>query len=128
MSEQDWSVQVSLKTKSGTLINLRGNTEEEMSTQLDMIANQLASIGGVEQLIGAMENIYNTPASGAKSASIPEAVTGPSNSPSCVHEATHGPMVRREGVGARGPWGAWFCPTPKGTLDQCAPVFDKRSR
>lgn len=39
---------------------------------------------------------------------------------------THGDMVRREGTSAKGPWGAFFCPTPKGTPGQCDPIFDKR--
>jgi hypothetical protein len=40
----------------------------------------------------------------------------------------HGQMVKRTGVGAKGEWRAWFCPTPKGTEGQCSPAFaDKRN-
>lgn len=35
----------------------------------------------------------------------------------------HGARVQRTGVSARGPWTAYFCPTPKGTPDQCKPNF-----
>jgi hypothetical protein len=38
----------------------------------------------------------------------------------------HGQMVKRTGVGAKGEWRAWFCPTPKGTEGQCAPAFANR--
>ena len=40
----------------------------------------------------------------------------------------HGVMIKRTGVGTKGEWRAWFCPTPKGTENQCKPVFaDKRN-
>ena len=35
----------------------------------------------------------------------------------------HGEMRFKEGVGAKGPWKGYFCPTPKGTPDQCKPQF-----
>ena len=41
-------------------------------------------------------------------------------------QCQHGERVHRTGNGAKGPWGAWFCPTPKGTPDQCAPIWDKK--
>ena len=41
-------------------------------------------------------------------------------------ECEHGPMTKREGAGAKGPWKGFMCPTPKGTPDQCEPVFVKR--
>lgn len=41
---------------------------------------------------------------------------------------SHGVMIKRTGQGAKGEWRAWFCPTPKGTADQCKPQFaDKKS-
>lgn len=41
-------------------------------------------------------------------------------------ECKHGERVRREGVSARGPWVAHFCPTPKGSPDQCPPMFEDK--
>ena len=41
-------------------------------------------------------------------------------------ECVHGAMTKREGAGAKGPWKGFMCPTPKGTADQCPPVFVKR--
>jgi hypothetical protein len=43
--------------------------------------------------------------------------------PQCSHIGTHGPMVYREGNGAKGAWKAWFCPAPKGDPGQCKPQF-----
>lgn len=39
---------------------------------------------------------------------------------------SHGTMTKREGAGAKGPWKAFMCPSPKGTPDQCDPVWIKR--
>ena len=39
--------------------------------------------------------------------------------PTCVH----GPRTYRTGTSTRGPWAAWFCPTPKGTPGQCEPAW-----
>ena len=39
---------------------------------------------------------------------------------------SHGAMTKREGAGAKGPWKAFMCPSPKGTPDQCEPVWIKR--
>lgn len=35
----------------------------------------------------------------------------------------HGEMVYRTGNGAKGPWKAYFCPTPKGSPGQCKAEF-----
>ena len=51
------------------------------------------------------------------SAQAPVAVVG--NAPACAH----GLRTYRTGVGAKGPWQAWMCPTPKGTPGQCPPEW-----
>jgi hypothetical protein len=38
----------------------------------------------------------------------------------------HGPMTPRTGSGAKGPWKAYMCPSPKGTPDQCEPEWLRR--
>jgi hypothetical protein len=48
----------------------------------------------------------------------PAANVGPP-APQCQH----GEKVYRTGTGSKGPWRAWFCPSPKGTPDQCKAVF-----
>jgi hypothetical protein len=45
----------------------------------------------------------------------PAANAGPP-APQCQH----GEKVYRTGTGSKGPWRAWFCPSPKGTPDQCS--------
>ena len=39
---------------------------------------------------------------------------------------SHGVMTKRTGAGAKGPWKAYMCPSPKGTPDQCEPVWVRR--
>jgi hypothetical protein len=39
----------------------------------------------------------------------------------------HGVMSQRTGSGAKGPWKAYMCPSPKGTPDQCEPVWLRRN-
>jgi len=39
----------------------------------------------------------------------------------------HGTMVKRTGNGAKGEWRGYFCPTPKGTPDQCSASFANRN-
>lgn len=40
---------------------------------------------------------------------------------------SHGIMTKRQGSGAKGPWKGYMCPSPKGTPDQCTPVFLRRN-
>lgn len=49
--------------------------------------------------------------------------TGAPTSRSC----SHGVMSKRTGAGAKGPWKAFMCPSPKGTPDQCEPVWVRRN-
>jgi hypothetical protein len=44
-----------------------------------------------------------------------------SQGPACKH----GPMVARSGEKNGKRWSGFFCPTPRGTSDQCAPQFGK---
>lgn len=39
----------------------------------------------------------------------------------------HGVMTKRNGAGAKGPWKAYMCPSPKGTPDQCEPIWVRRN-
>lgn len=44
-----------------------------------------------------------------------------------MQNCPHGERKYITGTGAKGPWAGWFCPSPRGTPNQCPPVFeDKR--
>lgn len=40
----------------------------------------------------------------------------------------HGTMVHREGEKNGKPWSGWFCPSPRGTPNQCAPIFERKGK
>jgi hypothetical protein len=130
----DYAIQVSFKTPTQTLINLRAADEAELSEYLDVLGRQLKTIGAVEQTLKAMENIYAgmTPAEHlAKQATAPaqSAPARPAAAPQAAQNAgdvpicEHGPMTPVSGVKNGRAWSGHFCPLPKGSPGQCAPVF-----
>lgn len=42
-----------------------------------------------------------------------------------MNTCEHGDRIKRTGTNSRGNWTGWFCPQPKGSSDQCPPVFDR---
>lgn len=50
----------------------------------------------------------------------PDNSVSPGVTPEACH---HGDRVYRSGAGAKGPWQAWMCPSPKGTPGQCEPLW-----
>lgn len=80
-------------------------------------------VQNVEQGLGG--NVVQFPPQ-APSGYVPQAA--PVQQAAGDRTCAHGLMVKRSGVGQKGEWRAWFCPTPKGTQDQCQPKFaDKRN-
>ena len=75
--------------------------------------------------INAVETLYN--AQGALKAALGATpVEQPRiSSASAENKKTckHGEMTFRNGSSAKGPWKGYFCPSPKGTADQCEPQF-----
>lgn len=135
----------SFTTKIGNdLFTVRGDTYDEF------LSNAMAcgQVSGVGVLIGALNGemtplveqqaaatvaaslgggVVTPPAGdpfGGSFAPIPPAPGASAGDRTCAH----GVMVKRTGVGQKGEWRAWFCPTPKDTPGQCKPVFaDKRN-
>lgn len=126
MSNEDWKIQVSPKTPSGTLINIRANTAEEVSAILGGVQELVVEIIALEKALGAVTTL--APLSTGPSTAFPTApptsvqapVTAPvASGPTCVH----GARKYVTGKSARGPWSAWMCPTPKDSPDKCDPVW-----
>ena len=65
------------------------------------------------------------PAAAAPQQSWSEQPTQQAPAPQGGKQCAHGAMVYREGTSAKGPWKAYFCPTPKGTPGQCAAEFQR---
>jgi len=92
----------------------------------DLLAEMGKSLGGAPaNLSQAAENIR---------AAFPNATVDhtahPTQTASTVgptgKSCKHGVMSQRTGSGAKGPWKAYMCPSPKGTPDQCEPVWLRR--
>lgn len=123
----DYAMQFSFKTPSGTLINLRADTEEDMQNNLDTLGALAASLTATEDLIGAMRNVFNIarPASAASGAPVQQVQSAPtSDTPICNHGQ---PMIRREKFNDDGSkaWGGWFCAS-QNKNDECDPQWDPK--
>jgi hypothetical protein len=129
MTEKNYVVNV--KTKAGTIITVRGDSAEELNSNITEAVNF-----GVNDSVAALEELFlGAPAPSAVdivTSALGATVTGTTSfapvpppvqaTPSVAGSrvCSHGPMVTRKGSGAKGEWKGYFCPTPKGTPDQCA--------
>jgi len=129
--------QVNFKLSSGDLINLYADTADQLAEQLSYIqglAGQIISasrtLNGstppsaypavVTQTFPGATVVSETPAPyQAPIQSQQPVVTNPN---SCKHGAR---VYRESKPGAPKAWKGYFCPSPKGTPDQCEPVFSK---
>ena len=125
--------QVSSKLNDGRIFVIAADTYAEFKTHLaDVLGPQ-----GAEAVITTMAvSIEGAPtpqqAVATVAAAFPDAtvVTPPTFTPSTAptgRTCKHGPMTKRQGSSSKGPWKGYMCPTPKGTPDQCEPVFLKRN-
>lgn len=122
--------QVSSKLPDGRIFVIAGDNATEFKQNLAQILGD----NGAEVLITTMaqsiegaptsidEAISNLAVLGAKPISTTQATTAPSG-----RVCKHGNMTRRTGSGAKGPWKAFMCPSPKGTPDQCEPIWVRRN-
>lgn len=121
----------------GDLFTVRGDTFVEFVTHL----SETSGVSTVNNLLNLLNGL--TPqeqvAVATIQAAVPATVVAPqipqqapfapvpppqaapivAGSTSCIH----GAMSAKKGNGAKGEWRGWFCPTPKGTPDQCKPQF-----
>lgn len=137
MSEKNYVINV--KSKVGTIITVRADSAEELATNIGgLIAN------GINDHVDALEELFlgttapsavdmvtkslgatvisQTPVAPPQTfAPVPPPAATPTATPVAgVRMCNHGPMTPRKGNGAKGEWKGYFCPTPKGTPDQCA--------
>lgn len=120
-------LQVNFKLADGTLINLYANSAAELEANLQSISDLAQTI---LQTGGVLSNGSNMAyvAKAFNATVIDEPVWAPSTPPAPTgseHACKHGPMTLRTGVSEKTgkPWRGYFCPTPKGTPDQCEAKF-----
>lgn len=127
---------------NGDLFTVRGDTYDEFLANLLSVSG----IGTIIALTDTLEGRAMDVAVQTVQAAFPGAVPVPADpfqqwpaaataapvappvAPVGVGDKTckHGVMVKRTGNGAKGEWRAFFCPTPKGTPDQCSAEFASR--
>jgi len=125
MSEE-WKLQVSYKLPTGDLINIRANTADELSVNLESVGDYATQIAAVQgKLAGAFATLPLSTSSSTSSTtptySSPPTQAGPPSGtgPTCIH----GPRKHKSGVSAKTgqPYSMWVCPLPQGP-DQCRPA------
>ena len=137
MTEKNYVVNV--KTKAGTIVTVRADTAEQLNNNITEFINFGAndSILALEELFTVAQPSAVDVVSNALGATVVSTTPLPPTSgfapvpppvsatPSVAGQrvCSHGPMVTRKGNGAKGEWKGYFCPTPKGTADQCSPQW-----
>jgi len=120
MAQEGTKLQINFKLTDGTLVNVYANDAKELEAGLTTIQDTVS-------LIAATSGALNNSAQRQQPTAIAYAkeVLGatPIGSVS-ANSCKHGDLVWRESKpGAPKPWKGWFCPSPKGTPDQCEPKF-----
>lgn len=122
---------VNVKTSAGTIVTVRGDTAQELANNINEfeengIAISVAALEGL--LVGKPSTVTPAAVASALGGTVVETTFAPVPPPTQAGQVTcsHGAMVKRTGSGAKGEWRGYFCPTPKGTPDQCQPQFLKR--
>jgi hypothetical protein len=129
MSEENWKLQVSVKSPNGDLINIRATSADELSVLLEGISDYSTQIAATSKMIAGAYNVaplatttstVDTPpwATSAPSQAAAPSATGLS-SPTCVH----GNRKFLSGISKKNgkPYSMWVCPQPQGA-EQCAPT------
>jgi hypothetical protein len=114
-----------------------------LTVRADNIFDMKARLDDMAELIGPAQSVSVLAQGAASAASVtapaavpaapteqyaqpappPPAPAAPAASGVPTPTCAHGQRTHRSGSSAKGPWSAWFCPTPKGTADQCEPVW-----
>lgn len=137
MASESTKLQVNFKLADGTLINLYADDHGELERELTYVADLAHEINRVSKALAVQGNLQN--AAAQLSAGLGATIIGefpvtnfaahaaPVSSLSFgISECKHGARTYRESKpGAPKAWKGYFCPTAKGTADQCEPNFAK---
>jgi hypothetical protein len=123
MANEDWKLQVSYKSPTGDLINVRANTSDELSVLLEGVSDYATQIAATGKLLAGAYTVAPLGTTGSTVGSTPAVTysTAPTSeaSPTCVH----GSRKFLSGISKKNgkPYKMWVCPQPQGA-DQCQPV------
>lgn len=96
---------------------------EEAQAVFEIMGQSLA--GAPTNGVQAVQNV-NAAFTGAEVVHTAHPVSSQGNLGPSSKTCSHGVMTKRTGAGAKGPWKAYMCPSPKGTPDQCEPMWIRR--
>lgn len=119
--------QVSSKLSDGRIFVIGGQSYDDFKKNLEsslgiipaeeVLSTMAASIGG--------EGLVRVPLAPSGVDAAPASPASGSAPTSRV--CKHGVMIKRSGQGPKGPWKAFMCSSPKGTPDQCEPIWVRRN-
>lgn len=124
MAAEGTKLQVNFKLYDGTLINVYAQDAAELETQLATIRDSAGLIGSTQAALASNSGGVAAAVAGLGATVI--STSSASNQPTSFPEGQckHGQLVWRESKpGAPKAWKGYFCPSPKGTPDQCEPKF-----
>lgn len=120
-----WSVSLppAAQYAKGDMLNLRGNTVEDVDALFDAVLAEDAAFLAKAAEVGALlrgAQVVNMPDEPAQPAvAAAPAASGDGAPVAQLRVCSHGKRVRREGTGSKGKWAGWFCPE-KNRSNQCA--------
>jgi hypothetical protein len=126
MTTENWKLQVSYKTGTGDMINVRANTADELSVLLEGISDYSTQIAATAKMLNGasvaapLATTTSTADIPVWATSAPAPIQAPSSTgPTC----THGARKFLSGISKKNgkPYQMWVCPQPQGA-DQCSPV------
>jgi hypothetical protein len=120
-----------LRTIHGYTIEEYVEAREEMKAELagdiEIIAMARAASNAAPLIVASAPAVASAPPGALADNPWPAAPPAFAAAASAAPNCAHGPRTGRSGTGAKGPWKAWFCNTPKGTPDQCEAIFLNRN-
>lgn len=129
MSGDNYKYQASLKFGAGGvgMLNVRADTADEFRESINHAVGVSAELAVLAEAFNSEFAAVSNLAQGGFEVSPVHQQPQPQPQPA-GRLCQHGSMVYRTGTNARGTWAGWFCPTPKGSPDQCAPKFENGGR
>lgn len=132
---EDWKLQVSYKTSTGDMINVRAQTPDELSVLLEGVGDFATQIAATQRLLSGVSTAAplstssstgSTPpplSSVPPQAQAPSAMAPPAQPVQGGPTCQHGPRKYKSGISSKtgNPYAMWVCPMPQGA-DQCKPV------
>lgn len=146
MTTGEKNLSINFKDANGVQYTFRADEPEEFVERIGRVEDSgfpiavkaLLSVFGIDAKVtptavakavgGTVVDAWDQPSGFAP---VPPPVSVPANpTPAAATAGTrmcaHGVMTKREGEGQWGPYKAYYCPTPKGTPDQCKAVYVKK--